>query len=362
MILWSFLKKEIIALLRDPVMLAAIMIMPMIQVVVLSQAITTEARNLRLAVDTKADDYALNRIYDHALGSGWFIKVPPLQEDAAAAVQSGKADVAIVAPAGGLTKSIERGEGRLQVLIDATNVLKAQSIEAYLQGVVSHVMTEEMHTIPVQPIIFQTRILFNPQLDTQQFIIPAILAILVLMSLLTLTCVSITREKENGTIETLISAPISKYDIILGKTIPYILVALINMFLIQSIGILLFNLPFQGSFLMFMAAFAVFCIPSSAAAVLLSTYTKTQQQAMLGMIIVLFLSLMLSGALFPVENMPLILQYVAELNPLMHFTYLVRNIILKGAGWAYFWEHALVMLGVGMVIAFFAARRFKTTL
>ncbi len=362
MILWSFFKKEIITLLRDPVMLAAVMIVPMVQVVVLSQAITMEARNLRLAVDTKAGDDILNRIYDHALGSGWFIKVPPLQEDAASAVRSGKADVAIATPSGGLTKSIARGEGKIQVLIDATNVLKAQSIEAYLRGVVSHVLQEERHIKPVQPIVFQTRILFNPQLDTQLFIIPAILAILVLMSLLTLTCVSITREKENGTIETLISAPISKYDIILGKTIPYILVALINMFLIQSIGILLFDLPFQGSFLMFVAAFAVFCIPSSAAAVLLSTYTKTQQQAMLGMIIVLFLSLMLSGALFPVENMPMLLQYIAEINPLMHFTYLVRNIILKGAGWTYFWEHAAVILGVGMVISFFAVHRFRTTL
>ena len=91
MILWSFIKKELIALLRDPVMLAAIMIIPMIQVVVLSQAITVEARNLHMAIDTKTDDYVMNRIYDHALGSGWFVKVAPMQESAVTAVQSGKA-------------------------------------------------------------------------------------------------------------------------------------------------------------------------------------------------------------------------------------------------------------------------------
>lgn len=362
MILWSFIKKELIALLRDPVMLAAIMIIPMIQVVVLSQAITVEARNLHMAIDTKTDDYVMNRIYDHALGSGWFVKVAPMQESAVTAVQSGKADVAVIAPEGGLTKSLLRGEGQIQILIDATNVLKAQSIEAYLQGIVSKVLQEEMHIAASRPISFKTRILFNPQLDTQHFIIPAILAILVLMCLLTLTCVSITREKENGTIETLISAPISKYDIILGKTLPYILVALINLFLIQSIGILLFDLPFKGSFVMFMASFLSFCFPATAMAVWLATYTKTQQQAMLGMMIILFLSLMLSGALFPIENMPQVLQYVAKVNPLTHFTYLVRNIILKGAGWSYFAWHAGVMFGFGLVVWIAAIKRFKTTL
>lgn len=362
MILLSFIKKELISLLRDPVMLAAILIMPMVQVVVLSQAITMEARNLHLVVETNTDDYVLDRIYDHALGSGWFEKVEPLQESAMEAVQSGKADVAIVAPPGGLTKSLLRNEGRLQILIDATNVLKAQSIEGYLQAIISQVMQEEMHIKVSQPIVFNTRILFNPQLDTQHFLIPAILAILVLMSLLTLICISLTREKEKGTIETLISAPISKYDIIFGKVIPYILVALINMFLIQSIGVLMFALPFKGSFLMFMASFICFCIPATATAVWLSTYTHTQQQAMLGMIIILFLSMMLSGALFPIENMPLALQYISKLNPLTHFTYLTRNIILKGAGWNYFFEHASVMLGVGVFIAFFAIKRFKTTL
>lgn len=360
--LWGFIKKELIALRRDPVMLAAIMILPVLQIIILSQAITMEARNLRLAIDTTPNDFIMSRIYDHAIGSGWFVKIPPMNKSALQAVQAGEADVALLAPEGGLTKALERGTGEIQVLIDATNVLKAQSIEGYLQRIIQDALKETHPATPLTPLLFQVRLLFNPELDTQWFLVPAIMAILVFMSLLTLISISITREKENGTIETLISAPISKYTIIFGKTIPFIFIALMNLFIILLVGMLMFHLPFKGSFLMFLAAFFSFCWPGCAIAIWLSTYAKTQQQAMLGLITILFLSLMLSGALFPRENMPEILQWISYINPLTHYTYLTRNIILKGGDWFYFLKHAYMLFLTGSIISFFAIKRFKTTL
>ncbi len=360
--LWGFIKKEIITLLRDPVLLVGILVMPAVQVIVLGQAISLEARNLKLAIDTIPNDMVVSRIKDHALGSGWFIDFPNPKQSAIKAVQTGQADVALIAPSGGLTKALLRGEGELQILVDATNVLKAQSIEGYLQGIIAHVMNVEYHIQQTPPINFTTRILFNPQLETQWFVVPAIMAILVFMSILTLVCISITKEKEKGTIETLISAPISKYDIILGKTLPFILVALINMFIIHLVSIVMFNLPFVGSPLMFILSFLVFCIPACGVAVWLSTYTKTQQQALLGLMIVAFLSMMLSGSMFPTENMPTILKWVADINPLTHFTYLLRNIILKGADWTYFIEKASYMLVIGIALCWMGIKRFKTTL
>ena len=348
--LWGFIKKEIIALLRDPVLLVAILIMPAVQVVVLGQAISFEARNLKLAIDTVPNDMVISRIKDHALGSGWFVDFPNSKQSAIKAVQTGEVDAALIAPEGGLTKALLRGEGELQILVDATNVLKAQSIEAYLQGIIAHVMNTEYHVQTLSPITFTIRILFNPQLETQWFLVPAIMAILVFMSILTLVCVSITKEKEKGTIETLISAPITKYDIIMGKTLPFILVALINMLIIQFVGVVMFNLPFVGSPLMFILSFLVFCVPACGVAVLLSTYTQTQQQAMLGLMIVAFLSMMLSGSMFPTENMPTVLKWIADINPLTHFTYLLRNIILKGADWKYFVEKASLMLLIGIAL------------
>lgn len=358
----GFFKKEIIGLLRDPVLLVAVMVMPAVQLVVLSGAITLEANNLRLAVDVAPGDVVMEKIYNHAIGSGWFVAAPVTEKSPADAVQSGAADVAIVAPDGGLTRALVRGDGEIQILIDSMNILKAQSIEAYLQGIVLSAVNETGYRLPMSPVAFKLRILFNPELNTKWFMVPSLIAILVFLSLLILVTISITKEKENGTIETLISAPISKYDIVLGKVVPYVAVAFLIMLSILAIGIIMFKIPFVGSGLMFVLAFVVFCVPATAIAVLLSNYTRTQQQALLGVVIVAFLSLMLSGALIPTENMPRALQYISHVNPLSHYAYIVRNVILKGSDWVYFVKHCAVMVGVGAIIWVIALRKFKTTL
>lgn len=358
---WGFFKKEIIGLLRDPVLLVAVMVMPAVQLVILSGAITLEANNLRLAVDVVPNDFVMEKIYNHAIGSGWFVRAPDTDKDPVAAVQSGKADVAIVAPEGGLTKALVRGDGEIQILIDSMNILKAQSIEAYLQGIVLSAVKEFGYSMSA-PIAFNLRILFNPQLNTKWFMVPSLIAVLVFLSLLILITISITKEKESGTIETLISAPVSKYDIVLGKVAPYLIVSFLIMLSILAIGILLFKIPFVGSGLMFVLAFLVFCVPASAIAVILSNYTKTQQQALLGVVIVAFMMLMLSGAMIPTENMPRVLQYISYVNPLSHYAYIVRNTILKGSDLMYFVKHCAIMLGVGGLLWIVALRNFKTTL
>ncbi len=358
----GFFKKELIGLLRDPVLLVAVMVMPAVQLVVLSGAITLEAKNLRLAVDTGAHDMMMEKIYNHAIGSGWFVRAPDTDKDPVAAVQSGRADVAIVAPEGGLTRAVGRGEGEIQVLIDSMNILKAQSIEAYLQGVTARAAADMNYSIGASPIEFNVRILFNPQLNTKWFMVPSLIAVLVFIALLVLITISIAKEKETGTIETLISAPVSKYDIIIGKVVPYILVSFLIMLSILVIGLIVFGIPFVGSGLMFLLGFLAFCVPGAAIAVLLANYTHNQQQALLGIVIVAFLSLMLSGALIPTENMPTLLQYVSYINPLSHYSYMVRSIILKGPDWSYFAAHAFVMILVGGLIWVIAVKKFKTTL
>ena len=359
----GFIKKELLALLRDPTLLVAILILPIIQILIIGEAITMEAKNIKLVVDSEPNDFVMERIYDHALASGWFIKIKPVKKSAIEAISQGLADVAIVAPEGGLLRSMARGEGNIQILVNATNVIQAQSVDAYLRGIITSVLQDEKFGTETKlPIEFTTRLMFNPELSTQWFFVPAMIVIQVFMTILLLTTVSMTKEKENGTIETLISAPISKYDIIFGKTIPAVIMAFFNMILVLMAGMMLFELPFVGSFFMFIMAFLMFCVPACAIGIWLSTYTNTQQQAMLGMMMVAFLAMMLSGTIFPSENMPDVLQWVSYINPLTHYTYMIRNIILKGAGWGYFAEHSCVLLLTGIVTAFFAVRKFKTNL
>jgi len=360
--LLGFFKKEIIALVRDPVLLVAVMVMPAVQLIVYSGAITLEANNLRLAVDVAPGDYVMEKVYNHAIGSGWFVRADDTTRDCVSAVQNGTADVAIVAPSGGLTRGLVRGDGEIQILIDSMNILKAQSIEAYLQGVVLSTVREMGYTMPASPIAFKLRILFNPQLNTKWFMVPSLIAVLVFLALLILITISFTKEKETGTMETLISAPVSKYDIILGKVLPYVIVSFLIMMSILAIGLIVFKIPFVGSGLMFVLGFLVFCVPASAIAVLLSNYTKTQQQALLGVVIVAFMALMLSGAIIPTENMPRPLQYVSYVNPLSHYAYMVRNIILKGSDLVYFTKQCVYMLAVGIIIWIIAIKKFKTTL
>lgn len=359
---WGFFKKEIIALVRDPVLLVAVMLMPAVQLVIYSGAITLEARNLRLVVDSVPNDIIMDKMYNHAIGSGWFIRVPNITDDAVAAVQGGDADVAIIAPDGGLTAAVARGDGQIQILIDATNILKAQSIEGYLQGILATTIREMGYAMPASPIAFHTRIMFNPELNTKWFMVPSLIAILVFLSLLILITISITKEKESGTIETLVSAPVSKYDIILGKVLPYVAVTFLIMLSILAIGLFLYRIPFVGSPTLFMLGYFVFCVPAAGGAVLLADYTRTQQQALLGVVIVAFLALMLSGAIIPTENMPTVLRYISHLNPLSHYAYMVRNLLLKGTDIMYFMRQCAVMLGVGALIWVIAIRKFKTTL
>ena len=361
-VLVGFFRKEIIALLRDPVLMIAILIMPVVQMVLLSGAITFQADNLRLVMRHTPNDTIMETIYHNAVGSGFFVPVADKYTNPVDAVQSGAADVAIVAPDGGFTRALVRGDGQLQILIDSMNILKAHSIEAYLRGIITKTLSDVSGDNLQNPLGFNVRILFNPQLNTKFFMVPSMVAILVFLALLILISVSITKEKETGTMETLISAPISKYHIVFGKVIPYVVVSFVVMLGIVVVGMLLFHVPFVGSQFMFLLSFLVFCVPACGVGVWLSTYTHTQQQAMLGLIIVAFLSLMLSGAIISTENMPVVLRWISYINPLSHYSFLVRNIMLKGPDWGYFVRHASAMCGVGGVIWLIALKRFKTTL
>lgn len=361
-VLKGFFKKEIIALLRSPILVVAILVMPVVQMVVLAGAITFQADNLKLAVQYNPNDVLMTQIYEHAIGTGLFVPIDAKNKDLVEMLQNDDADVVIVAPDGGLTRAVMRNNAELQILIDSVNILKAHSIESYLRGIITQTLLNAQGLEYGRPINFDVRVLFNPQMNTKFFMVPSMVAILVFLALLILISVSITKEKETGTIENLIGAPISKYDIILGKVVPYVVVSFVVMVAIVVVGMLVFGVPFVGSQIMFLVSFLAFCVPACGIGVWLATFTDTQQQAMLGLIIVAFLSLMLSGAIISVENMPVVLRWISYINPLSHYSFLVRNIMLKGPDWVYFFRHAAMMIGVGGLIWIWAIRRFKTVL
>jgi ABC-2 type transport system permease protein len=320
-------------------------------------------QNIRLVIDCAANDHLSQRIYDRALASGWFKQVEPVSVCAFDAIQRGYADAAIIAPPEGFTKSVANGEKKLQLLIDASNILKAQAIEAYMGAITASVLKDSKLLTDARPSInFKGRILFNPEMNSRFFMLPFLTVIIATMTILSTICISFTKEKEFGTMEMLISAPIDKMHIILGKTIPYIGVGFINMTAIVTIGILLFEMPFRGGLLQLALSFLIFAVSMAAFAVLLSTFCDTQQQAMLGMMIFLFLSIMFSGGLSPIDNMPIFLRLLAQITPISHYTSLARNNMLKGGDWRYILQHASMILCFGLISAQVAVVRLKTTI
>lgn len=363
-LLVGFLKKEFKQTLRNPKMRILIFVTPVIQLIVFGIALSTDVKNIRLWAKYSPNDYVMQHIYEHCIASQWFLPVIANQNnDPFELIQSGQAEVVLIPPPGGLTKALGRGTAPLQVLIDATNVIRAQSIESYMQTISKKVVADDLKIVPEQsPITFVIRVLYNPTLETSYFMVPGVMCILISIITVILTSASITREKEMGTFEMLISAPISAMDVILGKTVPFVILGMSNALLVFLVSVLVFNVPMRGSlFVLFFASFVYVC-STVAIGTFISTLAQNQQQATLGGFLFLFPAILLSGLLFPLENMPTLMQWVSYCDPLAHFMSLLRNIMLKGGETQFIVFHVGILCVMAIIFVFISFKRFHTTL
>ena len=361
--LLAFIRKEMIQAVRDPRMKVILFIMPFVQMTVFGLAISNEVKNMRLAVLCAPDDYVLRDVYDRALAGGWFIPAEGEGEDAVALIRSRKADAVLVAPPGGFVTALGRGEAPLQLLTDATNAVQAQSVENYLRAIIGDVLKDDLKIEPPEsPVRFDVRVLFNPSLETSIFMVPGVMVMVMVISTMVLTNLAIVREKEQGTFEMLISAPVSKSEIIYGKTIPYVVIGLTQLPLILAVAVFIFHVPMRGSFaVLLLAAFAFVCTTVSLGT-LISTFCANQQQASLGGFWYMFPAIMFSGLIFPIQNMPASVQWVAYIDPLAHFLGLLRNIMLKGGDTSYIIVHVAALFALAVVSVAASFKRFHTTL
>ncbi len=359
----GFIRKELIQTLRDTRMRVLLFIMPVIQLTLFGVALSNEVKNIRLAAFFDSNDTVLREIYVRSIAGKWFIPVRDAQQDPYRLIESGAADAVLVPPAGGFTRALGRGDAKLQVLVNATNVIQAQSVEAYLQSIVQQTVRDELGVVPQEPPIeISTRVLFNPALETSVFMVPGVMCMVMIITTMVLSNVAIVREKEMGTFEMLISAPVSRSEVIYGKTIPYLLVGMSNVPLILAVAVFVFRVPMRGSLVaLFVAAFAFVCT-AVALGTLISTFCRNQQQATLAGFLFIFPMIMVSGMMFPLENMPMSIRWLSALDPLAHYLGLLRNIMLKGGETDYVALHIfyLVLIAVVSVVASF--RRFRTTL
>ncbi len=360
--LLGFIKKELIQTLRDPRMKFVIFVVPLVQMTLFGVAISSEVKNIRLAATFDSGDYVLRDVYDRAIAGKWFVPAHA-SGDPFKLIQSGQADAVLVPPPGGLTRAIGRGDAPLQLLADATNVLQAQAVESYLTSILAQTVSDDLHIEPpASPIHFDMRILYNPSLETSIFMVPGVMCTLMVMTTMMLSMAAIVREKEMGTFEMLISAPVSVSEVIYGKTIPYVVIGMSNLPLVMSVALFVFGVPMRGSYLILALAAFVFVCTCVGMGTLVSTFCRNQQQAALATFLFMFPAIMFSGLMFPLENMPVALRWIAYLDPLAHYMGLLRNIMLKGGGAIYVTLHVSVLALMAVACIWISFRRFHTTL
>jgi len=367
-LLFHFARKELAQTLREPRRRFFLFVVPVIQLVLFGYALSSEVRNVRLSAVYPSHDSLTFDIVKHAYSSGWFLPAESAQGDPFRRIQQGDADVVLVAPPGGLERATERGEGRLQVLIDATNVTRARAVERYLQAILAQTLAERVARLPplaAGPAValqLGPRILFNPSLETAIFLVPGIMSQLVALVTIILTGISLAREKELGTFEVLIAAPIRTIEIILGKCVPYFVLGLANVALILIVAVVVFHVPVRGSLWIVAAVATMYVAATVAVGILLSTFCRNQQQATLGGLLVLFPAILLSGIFFPVHTMPLLLKGIAYVNPVTYFAELLRNVLLKGGNPDLILRDGLALLAITAVTISLSAWRFRATL
>lgn len=363
----GFIRKELLQTLRDPRMRMMLFVAPLVQLVIFGVALSNEVKNIRFAAVYDSSDWLAQKVYQRSLASGWFVPARVSGSDPFEWVRSGQADAVMVTPPRGLSQEVSEkihtGGAPLQLLVNAQNVLRAQGVEVYFKSILGEVFQDPQN--PLLPtdsapgLNFEVRTLFNPTMDTSMYMVPGVLSMLVCLITIILTSMSVAKEKEVGTYETLQAAPLHSWEILLGKMLPFILLGLVQVPLILAAAVLFFHLPVRGPLLELMGATFFFVVTTVSIGVLISNIARNQQQAMLGGFIFLFPAVLLSGLMFPLENMPLPMYWLAQINPLTHFIDLLRNILLKGGNGNYFLVHAGLLSLSALFCALLALRRSR---
>jgi len=363
---WAMLLKEFIQLKRDRVSFAMIIMIPLIQLLLFGYAINTNPRHLPTAVLLQ-ESSDVGRSILRALENTQYFKVTHIVRDEAEfnrLLAKGAVLFAIEIPAG-FERDLRRGD-RPAILVasDATDPVASGSALAALNGVLQTALRYD-HGIPetvMAPFEFRTHARYNPAAETSLNIVPGLVGTILTMTMLIFTALSVTREIERGTMESLLSMPIRPVEIMLGKIVPYIMVGFIQAALILSIGILLFGVPLLGSLTLLAMLSTLFITANLAIGYTFSTLAQNQLQAMQMSLMFFLPNILLSGFMFPFAGMPVWAQWIGEALPLTHYLRIVRSIMLKGATLPDLYFDTAALTGLMLFAMAVAVTRFRRTL
>lgn len=361
-----FIKKEFYHIFRDKRTLLIMFGMPVLQVILFGFAITNEINDAHIVVLDQSKDESTRQITQKLVSSGYFYLDAELSssEGLEKAFSGGKVKLAVVfGPHFG--ESFRRGGGaNVQLIADASDPNTANVLISYATAIIRGWQAEHLG-ISQLPLTIKTdyKMTYNPELKGVFLFVPGVMAMILMMISAMMTSIAVTREKEMGTMEVLLVSPLRPSVIIIGKVVPYLALGVINAAVIVTLGVFVFGIPIYGSAVLLMAESLLFVVTSLALGILISTVAKSQQTAMLFSLSGLMLpTILLSGHIFPVENMPALLQVVSNAIPAKWYIIMVRNIMLKGSGIADLWRETLVLLGMASFFIAASIYRFKIRL
>lgn len=360
----QMVRKELLQMFRDPRTARIIFVAPVIQLVVFGYAVTTDVRNTRAVVLDRDHTEESRSLVDALTSSGYFVVASRVDRPAGLtdALDRGRATIALEIPPG-FARSIETGTpARVQLLIDGTSSNTATVAQGYARRIIQQygerAARARGHWLPV-PIDLRARAWFNPDLESRVYNVPAVAGVIMMLMCLLLTSLAVVRERELGTLEQLMVSPLQPVELILGKTAPVMLVALIDLVIVTALAIFWFDIPFRGSLILLFAVSLILILTGLGLGLLISTVSSTQQEAYMTMFLVFLPMMLLSGFMFPVSSMPVFFQWATLLNPLRHFLEAVRAMFLKGAGLDVLWPQVLVLAAMGGLLLAVATLRFR---
>lgn len=365
--MWAFIQKEFYHIFRDYRSMVILFGMPVVMVLLFGFAITNDINNAKIGILDHSKDVVTREITQKLLSSGYFMLEANVESnnEIDAYFKQGVVKAVVIFEPDFARKMAQKTGASVQIILDASEPNTASMLANYAGGIINTYTMQRLKQemkIPLS-INVQSRMLYNPEVKSVYMFVPGVITILLMLVSAMMTSISITREKELGTMEALLVSPLKPVQIIIGKVAPYVLLSFINLIVILLLARFVFMMPVQGSVPLLLAQSLLFIIMSLALGILISTISKTQQQAMLLSMFALMLpTILLSGFIFPVENMPVILQYISHIMPSKWFIIIVKNIMLKGTGLMYFWKETVIILGMTVFFIGLSVKKFKIRL
>jgi ABC-2 type transport system permease protein len=362
----GFIKKEFYHIFRDKRSLFILFGMPIAQVMLFGFAITNEINNVNIAVLDKSKDATTQEIINKISASKYFNNQQFITNEAEieSVFKKGKVKAVLVFEKDFSKKLTKTKFATVQIITDATDPNTANTVTNYVSSILQKYQQQINKAIKMPyKIVAESHMVYNPELKSVFMFVPGVMTIILMLVSAMMTSISITKEKEIGTMEILLVSPIKPFQVIIGKVFPYIFLSIINAVVIILLSIFIFKMPVEGSLFLLGAESVLFIINALSLGILISTISQTQQTAMMISLMGLMLPvILLSGFIFPISSMPVPLQIISNIIPAKWFIIIIKGIMLKGIGLTFIWKETLILTAMTLFFIFLSIKKYKIRL